>query len=206
MKKQKPIRKEQSLEELADYFSDWKFDDVRECINKIMREHPEVRDSFVIGAAAEEMINSAYTGVILSTDDALRLVEYMEPKPIETILRELDEAGVTDDNIFDVIFSARISDEDYSGCMRSLHARKTANQLQRCADALVENPDIILLMLPEYSPFSNQTFLALAFLGDELSQQEQRILEQMKKYADGVHMKTEYEVTRIYFDINNIWE
>ncbi len=206
MKKQKPTRKEQSVEELAEYFSDWQYDPERQCINKLMREHPEVRDPFVIEAAAEEMLEAAYTGVLLSTDDALRLVEYMEPAPVEKLVQMLADAGINDDNIFDIIANANLSDEDYSDCVQSRHARHTANFLQRYADLLTRNEDIILLRLPVCDRHDNQAYLMLAFLGDKLSLIEQRILEQMKSVADRTHIKTEYEITRISFYIENVWE
>ncbi len=206
MKKQKPIRKEQSLEELKEYFSDWKFDDIRDGINKVMREHPEVRDSFVIEAAADEMLNSAYTGVFLSTDDALRLVEYKELIPTKDLVKMLTDVGINDDNIMDLIFNASWGDEDYSRCTKSQHAIKTANWLQRYADILTRNPNVILLMLPEYSYHSNSAYLLLAFLDGELSQMEQTLLRQMKTCADRFDVKTEYEVTKVSFYIDNIWE
>lgn len=206
MKKEKPIRKNLSQEELRAYFSSWQFDPARQCINKIMREHPEVKDAYVISAAADEMFNSASTGVLLSSDDALRLVAYMEPMPVKTAVNKLTEAGITNANIMDIIFDSQNTNEDYSDCVWSRHALYSANRLQRYANILTRNKDILLLMLPEYSQQCNWTSIVLAFLGEELSAIEQQILEQMKNVADGFHMKTEYEVTRISFYIDNVWE
>ena len=206
MKKQKPIREHRSREELIEYFSAWSFDDKRECINRILQEHPEVGDPFVIDAASDEMLNSAYTGVLLRTDDALRLVEYREPVPTEELVKMLTDAGVTDDNIYDIIDRAKMSDKDYSDCIKSRHVRHTANLLRRYTDILTRNKDIFLLMLPEYSYHSDQVSVVLAFLGEELSVMEQQVLTQMKNIADRVRMKTDEEVTRIYFCIDDVWE
>lgn len=206
MKKKKHVRMTRTREELAEYFSDRRFDPERQCINKIMREHPEETDASVIEAAAEEMLSAARTGVLLSPDDALRLAVYTEPASVETLAKELNEAGITDDNIFDIIAGARIGDEDDSPAIQSPHALFAANLLQRYAGMLTGNKDTLLLRLPEYSRESDRACVMLAFLGEDLSLIEQRILEQMKSVADSVAVSREHGVTRIWFFIENVWE
>ncbi len=206
MEKKKPVRRNQSREELAEYFSDWQFDPERQCINRILRDHPEVTDAFVIESAAAEMLDAACSGVLLSAEDALRLVEYMEPVPLDALVKKLAESGVTDDNILDVIAKARMREEEPPVCTHSRHALHTANLLQRYADLLTVNRDILLLRLPEYDRHLDRAYMMLAFLGEALSPIEQRLLERMKDVADSVSMKKEHEVTRICFYIENIWE
>ena len=89
MKKNKPIRENLTPEELENYFSGPAYDYKRDFIRKLMREHPEAADPFVIGSATEEMLDAAESGVLLSTDDALRLVEYKVPMTTEEAVRQL---------------------------------------------------------------------------------------------------------------------
>ena len=207
MKKNKPIRENLTPEELENYFSGSAYDYKRDFIRKLMREHPEAADPFVIGSATEEMLDAAESGVLLSTDDALRLVEYEEPMSAEEAVRRLRELGMTDADFMNIV-TADIppGDVDHFGCAKSARAEKNAHWLIRFAYILTQNEDIILTRLPYFDYYDDMTCLTLAFLSEDLSGTDRCTLNLMKKYADDIRTDNRANVMRVRFIVRNIWD
>ena len=207
MKKNKPIRENLTPEELENYFSGAAYDYKRDFIRKLMCEHPEATDPFVIGSATEEMLEAAESGVLLSTDDALRLVEYKVPMTAEEAVRQLRELGMTGTDFMNIVTADIPSgDVDHFGCAKSARAEKNAHWLIRFAYILTQNEDIILTRLPYFDYYDDQTCLTLAFLSEDLSGVDKGALNMMKKYADEIRTDNRDNVMRVRFIVRNIWD
>lgn len=195
-------------EELKEYFAKPKYDDVREYVYLIMMEHPEATDKYTIEAAACEMLDCKLNGVVLSTSNALRMVDGEKPPDIGELLRKLKESGVTNDNVFDIIFSADDGEDErekHKYSTLSNDALRKKERLENCADFLTQNGDIVLLGVPIPVREADWMQLELGFFGKSLDTMEQKALTDMKSYADTTAVVENGNYIKVVFKITDVW-
>ena len=193
-------------DELIKHFSDQSYDSCREFAYKIILEHPEITDPERIGFAAVCMEYSRMDDVELSTSDALRLTARRRVKPVAELVQMLNDAGVNDGNIDDIL-SRDSGDNDYLGCEADPQAERKIRELNDLADALTAgNRDIVLLGRPTYFRYASYARLTLAFFCKSLSKDEQEILRAMRRWCDASEMDTDEGYARLVFYVENIWQ
>lgn len=193
-------------DELIRHFADQSYASCREFAYKIILEHPEITDPERIGFAAVCMEYSRMDDVELSTSDALRLTARRRVKPVEELVQMLNDAGVNDANIDEILGRAG-GDVDYSGCAADPEAERKIRSLNALADALTaENKDVVLLGRPTYFQYASYARLTLAFFCKSLSKEEQEILRNMRRWCDASEMDTDEGYPRLVFYIENIWQ
>lgn len=197
---------EAGRENLLAYFDKDGFDFKRSYIRKIFQTRPEITDRFKIDAASEQMYESHTGGVELDVDDALRFVENDKPVPVPDLVKMLNAAGLTDENVMDVIESA-LSDEEPEphGEVKNKRAKSKAITMERCAMQLDRNPDVLVLGLPTFDPLSDWTQVKLAFFGENFTAIEVAALSSLMKTADKHRLTIEHGVAVAVFQIYNIW-
>lgn len=201
------LRQEESgREKLLAYFADDGFDYKRSYIRKVLSAHPEITNQFTIDAASEQMYESHTEGVELDVNDALRFVENDEPVPLDSLVKMLNAAGVTSENVMDVIEST-LSNEDLGryGDVKNPAAKAKARRMERCAARLAGNQDVLVLGLPTFDPMSNWTQVKLAFFAENFTQVEIASLNALMKLADKYRLKVQHGVAVAVFQIFNIW-
>ena len=195
-------------EELKAYFDKPMYDDVREYAYLIMMEHPEIAEAYTIEAAACEMHDCKLNGVVLSTDNALRMVDGETPPKMEDLLRDLENAGVTSDNVRNILLSADDGEaerdkHEYSELSKDAIHKK--EQLENCADFLTQNHDIVLLGIPVPVREADWMQLELGFFGKSLDAMERKALTDMKTCADSTAVFDKGNYTKVVFKIENVW-
>lgn len=192
-------------DELIKYFSHRRYDGDREDIYRVMLEHPEITEPYPIIAAAGEISDCRLNGVELSVEDALRLTAGEEEVPMEKLIKEMDAAGITSDNIIDKLID--MTKEDYGGCEPSAKAERQMEFLNKYADELASgNRDIIVTARPEFFRYASYATLFLAVLSPELTKREQNIIQIMKTLSDGARIFREKNYIKLVFYIRNIWQ
>ena len=199
-------REEAARDELRDYFESDGFDFKRSYIRKIMQTRPEITDRFKIDAASEQMYESHTEGVELDVDDALRFVENDRPVPVSDLVKMLNASGLTDENIMDVVESTLADDEpEPHGEVKNIAAKAKAIRMERYAEVLSANPDILLLGMPTFDPLSNWTQVKLAFFGSDFTPLQQLAFKRLIKESDHFRLVVDHSVTVALFQIRNIW-
>lgn len=194
-------------DELMKHFSAPRYDTIREYVYRIMLERPDIYDPVRIAFAADKMEECFGDGVEIGVNDALRLTEKDTVPDMETLLKSLSDAGVTDDNIFDVIFSSGADGEDYSQCVPSRRAERSFRLLNQQADALAAlSPDILVIGRPEFSRYADWARLAIALFCPTLTQTEQNIIKILKTISDDACVTQEPSYIKVEFFVEKIWE
>lgn len=202
---EKTAQEERGRNELLDYFWEDGFDYKRGYIFAIMNAHPEIDDRYIIDAASEEMLMAHDFSVELAVDDALRLVKNDKPTPIPELVKMLNSAGITNDNVMDVIENAEIEHRQTIGGVKSSAAKRKARSMTEAAELLARNPDILLLGLPTFDPEQNWTQVKLAFFTDDLTAPEASTLKYLMWLADKHKLTVKNGVAIALFQIYNIW-
>lgn len=195
-------------EELKKYFAKPMYNDVREFVYLVMLEHPEVTEPYTVEAAACEIQDCRINGVELSTDDALRLVKGEKPPKMEDILKKLSDAGITNDNILDVIESADTDESegtDRAVWVLSEDALRQKELLENGADLLVRNRDIVLLGRPIPEKGADWMQLELGFFSENFGPAEEKTLVDMKSCADDTAIIEKGNYAKVVFKIRDIW-
>lgn len=193
-------------DELMKYFSHRRYTEVREDIYRVMLEHPEITEPFPIEAAAEQISECRTNGVELSVENALRLTSGQKPPEMDELLRRLDEAGITNDNILDVIESSGSLVDDYDGWTPSPKAARQMEFLNKYADELAEeNKDFVVVARPEFFRYADYAVLHLAVFAETLTKTEQNIIQVMRQLSSGVQMVLEENYIKLIFYIRDIW-
>lgn len=188
------------------YFDKDGFDYKRSYIRKVMATHPEITNQFTVDAASEQMYESHTEGVELDVDDALRFVENDKPVPLDDLVKMLNAAGVTSENVMDVIETTLYDTElGVYGTVKNSSAKAKGHRMERCANILSKNPDVLLLGLPTFDPDANWTQVKLAFFSENFSQAEISLLNALMQMADKNRMTVEHGVAVAVFQIYNIW-
>lgn len=202
---EKTTQEENGRKELLDYFWEDGFDYKRGYIFAVMNAHPEIDDRYIIDAASEEMLMAHDFSVELAVDDALRLVKNDKPTPIPELVKMLNSAGITNDNVMDVIENAEIEHRQTFGGVKTSAATRKARSMTEAAELLSKNPDILLLGLPTFDPEQNWTQVKLAFFTDDLTAMEASTLTFLMKQADKHKLTVKNGVAIALFQIYNIW-
>lgn len=202
---ERDIAENAEREKLIAYFWRDGFDFKRGYIRRIMSEHPELLDRFKIDAASEQMHESHALGVELSVDDALRFVENDKPVPTSELVKMLNAAGVTDENVYDVILGAATMESSCS-TVKNAAAQKKARLMTECADILAENKDVLILGIPTFDPESSFTQVKLAFFGEDLTAPEVSALKALMQHADRYSLTEQHGVAVALFQLFNIWD
>jgi len=201
----KTTQEEHRRKELLDYFWEDGFDYKRGYIFAVMNAHPEIDDRYIIDAASEEMLMAHDFSVELAVDDALRLVKNDKPTPIPELVKMLNSAGITDNNVMDVIEDAEIEHRQTIDGMKSTTAKRKARSMTEAAELLARNPDILLLGLPTFDPEQNWTQVKLAFFTDNFRTPEVSATKRLMDLADKNKMTVKNGVAIALFQIYNIW-
>jgi len=201
----KTTQEEHRRKELMDYFWEDGFDYKRGYIFSVMNAHPEIDDRYIIDAASEEMLMAHDFSVELAVDDALRLVKNDKPTPIPELVKMLNSAGITDNNVTDVIEDAEIEHRQTIDGIKSPTVKRKARSMTEAAELLARNPDILLLGLPTFDPEQNWTQVKLAFFTDDLLAPETSTLKYLMWLADKYKMTVKNGVAIALFQIYNIW-
>ena len=202
---EKSFEEDRIYDELYDYFDDDSFDYKRSYLRKFMRKRPEITDKYMIDAATEQMLESHEGGVELDMDDAIRFVKDDKPMSVREIAAGLAKAGITADNIEDIVFTELDEDGEKYGTIKDPAVKKKAAWMTRYAYILDRNKDVMILGLPTYDHLSDWTQVKLAFFSEEMNAAEKGILKQLMSLADRYDMKEEHGVAVVVFQIFNIW-
>ena len=190
-----------------EYFWSDGFDYKRSYIREIMRAYPELSDRHLIDAASEQMYESHSESVELSVDDALRFARTDKPVPVEDLVKMLHDAGVTDDNVMEVITNALLTDKPGRvGLVKDQKKTLRAIQLTKLAELVAKNKDVVLLGVPTYDREADWVQAKLAFFNDELNEAEEGALRIMMRTADDYRWSVENGVAVVVFRLRNVWE
>lgn len=201
----KSAQEERRRDELLDYFWQDDFDYKRGYILAVMNAHPEIDDRYTIDAASEEMLMAHDFSVELSVDDALRLVKNDKPTPVSELVKMLNSAGITDDNVMDVIESAETTRRQTIDGVKSPAAKRKARSMTEAAELLARNPNVLLLGLPTFDPEQNWTQVKIAFFTDDLMVPEVSTLKYLMWLSDKYKLTEKNGAAIALFQIYNIW-
>jgi hypothetical protein len=200
-----PNIQDSARERLNKHFSKDCYDYERSYVRRVMKEHPEITDKFIIANAADAMWSSHEGGVELSVDDALRFTANEKPLPLEEVMRQLAELGANDSNFIDKAMSVEL-DDGKIGSVKNEIAKRKAEKMMSYADMLDGNEDIMLLNVPIFNPFSDYTQLKIAFFSENLTGGEKQIIAMLTGLADRTMMKVEHGVAVTTLQLFNIWK
>ena len=201
----KTAQEELKRYKLMDYFWQDGFDYKRGYIFAVMNAHPEIDDRYIIDAVSEEMLMAHDFSVELAVDDALRLVKNDKPAPVSELVKILNSAGITDDNVMDAIEDADIEHRQTIDGVKSPTATRKARAMTEAAELLSRNPDILLLGLPTFDPEQDWTQVKLAFFTDDFTAPEVSMLKRLMDLSDKKKMTVKNGVAVALFQIYNIW-
>ena len=197
------VKKFGDADEARQYFSQSRYDYKRGYIRKLMQAHPEITDIGWISAATEQMMESHEAGVELDVDDALRFTAGEKPMSVDDVIRALGEAGINDGNIMDVIFNAE--DDGKRGTVINPQAKHKAEMLERYANMLAKNKDVVILGLPVLEHEADWTQVKLAIFTDDMSTVEEEELKKLMSFSDKYFLDIEHGVAVATFQIYDIW-
>lgn len=189
--------------ELDKYFAKDMYEGVRKYAKKIMDAHPEITDPLVVEFAAGKMEECADDGADLSVDDALRLTAKHDPIPTaQDFMDTLAKGGIqTQGDLLDLIEKGfENTPKAPENISRSTTERSA--QMTRLGRSLADgNKDIVLMGVPADLSW-DFTQLKLAFFADELTEDEQKTINEIRALADEVKFYVEYEIGYAVFRIN----
>ena len=181
------------------------FDEEAGFAAEIRKAFPDLHDEKLIQNAAGEMLEADDEAVKLSPEDAVRLAQNRRYLSAESVAKLLNASGIdTLSDLEKIITKALDAPRNPGSEARNPDAEERAGQLRYYAEELAKNKDIILLGIPVFWPDTDKAWAKLAFLGGELTAQEQEILETMADIADNVKMKTISGVLTGIFEVHNI--
>lgn len=194
--------------ELCAYFAQPEFDSIFKYVGEILKDRPDVTDREQIANAAGEMLFADEAGVKLSASDALRLVDGLTPTPTEELVRILHDAGVTDENFESVVDAALAQEPEDNSGKKLRQDKQTMGIVLGClAEVVCKNPDVIQTAALDFLTGDSWTQLTLAFLGGELTKDQQEALAKMPNCCDRVIVKHKNNgVMEVIFQIRDIYE
>ena len=190
--------------ELQKYFSHPRYDGIRKYVNQIMKERPDITDIYDIDYAACTMDECASDGVTLSVDNALRLNKEKDPIPTKAeIDKHLAEIGLdSDEKILSLLQKGLEEIENDRPEEPKMTDIARAMEMTRIGKELSDgNKDIVLMGIPADLSWSFAQ-LKLAFFTDELTDEEQKGVYDLRLLSDRVSFKTEHGIGYGMFKID----
>ena len=191
-------------DELMKHFSDRMYEIKKPYILRVLDECPEITDPKIVRIASGFMVQAQSESVNLAPQDAVRLAKAFKPTPIKDLVAKWNSVGInTLGDLRRVLEEPEEEQKLFTG-VRSKAAVEKAEKLEYYAEALVDNPDIILLGRPTFWPEIDSAWLKLAVLCDSLSEDEQVLLKAMRNVADRCEFKMNEGIPTILFRIKNV--
>lgn len=189
--------------ELDKYFSRDIYDGVRNYANRIMDAYPEITDAQTVLFAAGKMEECADDGAYISVEDALRLTKEHAPIPTAKDFMEILQSGGIETQS-DLISLIEKAEENTPKAPENIHhttAEKAATMTRLGHELANGNKDIVLMGIPADLSWSFAQ-LKLAFFADELSADEQAIIQELRSLADETEFYVDYGIGYAVFRIN----
>ena len=191
-------------DELMRYFSDRMYEIKKPYIRRILDECPEISDPKIVKIASGFMVQAQSESVDLSPQDAVRLARAFKPTPIKDLVAKWNSVGINSLGDLRRVLEAPEEEEPLFTGEHSKTAVEKAKKLEYYAEALVDNPDIILLGRPTFWPEIDSAWLKLAVLCDSLTEDEQVLLKAMGAVADKCEFKMNEGIPIVLFRIKNV--
>lgn len=190
--------------ELKNYFSHPRYDGIRQYVNQIMAERPDITDANDIDFAACTMDECASDGVKLSVDNALRLTKEKDQVSTNAEIKEhLEQIGLGSDEAIlsllqkslDGIEQNRPKEPKMTDVARAVEMTRIGKEL---SDG---NKDIVLMGIPADLSWSFAQ-LKLAFFTDKLTEEEEKRIYDLRLLSDRVSFRTEHGIGYGIFKID----
>ena len=182
--------------ELEKYFSDPMYYSMRKYIKRVMKERPDIADADDIEFAANIMEQCAGDGVQLSVDDALRLTKNRDPIPTrEEFNKKLESLGLASAN--EMVRFIKEMDQELAESKSETISMTTvarAAEMTKLGKKLSDgNRDIVLMGIPADLSWEFAQ-LKLAFLTDDLSDEEQKTIYDLRLLSDDVNFQVKHGI------------
>lgn len=190
--------------ELKKYFSHSRYDGIRTYVLQIMAERPDITDENDIDFAACLMDECAEDGVTLSVDNALRLTKEKAPVPTGIEIKEhLGKIGLdSDDKLLSILQKSLDELEENRPEEPKMPDIARAMEMTRIGKELADgNKDIVLMGIPADLSWSFAQ-LKLAFFTDELTEEEQKRIYDLRLLSDRVNFTAKHGIGYGMFKIN----
>jgi len=190
--------------ELKKYFAHPRYDGIRQYVNQIMEERPDITDELDIDFAACTMEECERDGVKLSVDNALRLNKEKDPVPTGAEIKEhLAEIGLgSDEALFSLVQKSLEEIEQNRPEEPKMTDVARAVEMTRIGKELSDgNKDIVLMGIPADLSWSFAQ-LKIAFFTDKLTEEEEKKIYDLRLLSDRVKFKTEHGIGYGMFKID----
>ena len=189
--------------ELEKYFRHPRYHGMGEYIKKVMTDRPDIDSEDDIEYAAAIMQECDGDGVELSTDNALRLTRLRDPEITEEEFNErLEKLGLND--AAKAIELLKQIDEDVEKnrpkTLTMTTVARAAEMTRLGAKLENENKDIVLMAIPADLSWST-AMLKMAFFTDELTDEEQKTIYDIRLLSDSVKFYEKYNIGYAIFRI-----
>lgn len=193
--------------ELRKYFDDPMYEVKMPYIKKVLDECPDVSDPRLVRIASSFMMEADEESVKLSPRDGIKLAKAFKPTPIKDLLAKWESVGIKSLDDLKRVLESNIDEKPSvftGGSTES--AKEKAEKLEEYVEALIDNPDIILLGRPTLWPEIDSAWMKIAVLCDELTDDEQILLTAMRDVADQCSFKIKTGIPTVVFYIDNVHE
>ena len=190
--------------ELKKYFSHPRYDGIRQYVNQIMDERPDITDENDIDFAACTMEECERDGVTISVENALRLNKDKDPVPTNAEIKEhLAEIGLgSDDALLSLLQKSLEEIEQGRPEEPKMTDIARAREMTRIGKELSDgNKDIVLMGIPADLSWSFAQ-LKLAFFTDKLTEKEQKMIYDLRLLSDRVKFTTKHGIGYGMFKID----
>lgn len=186
--------------EMDKYFSKTIYDSMRGYVEQVLDAHPEITDELVVEFAAGKMEECADDGVDISVEDALRLTAKHAPIPTaEDFKKALSGINTVGDFLSLIAESVAKSEKPTDSLPMSVISR-AARMTDIGRRISSGNKDIVLMGVPADLTYSFAQ-VKLAFFTENLTEDEQKMIEELKVLSDSVKYTEQYGIGYAMFRI-----